>query len=220
MNVLAMETSGKIITVAVSAGTTLIETALDAGFRHAETLMPAVASVLELAGIEPSELDLVACSKGPGSFTALRIGMATAKGIARGAGCDMKAVPTLPLLAAGREHWPGIVVPLMDARKKRVYAAAFQAGKRIAEDSDVPLDDFLASLPGSDPVLATGPDAEVAAGRDRIVIDPLKDSARGRILISAAILALEKEGPDPADVGPLYLRLSEAEEALAGKDGS
>jgi tRNA threonylcarbamoyladenosine biosynthesis protein TsaB len=220
MNVLALETSGKIVTVAVSAGRTLIETALDAGFRHAETLMPAVSAVLDLAGIDPSDLDLVACSKGPGSFTGLRIGMATAKGIARGAGCALKAVPTLPLLAAGREYWPGIVVPVMDARKKRVYSAAFRAGERIAEDADAPLEEFLSSLPGTDPVLATGPDAGLAAGRNRIVVDPLKDSARGRALIKAAVGALQKEGSDPGDVGPLYLRLSEAEEALIGKDGA
>ena len=134
MNTLVLETSGKILTIALGAGDDFLEFVVDRGFRHSETLMPAVAMVLEQAGLEPQSLDLVGCSAGHGSFTGLRIGMATAKGIARGADCPLKAVPTLPLMAAGREHWPGIVVPVMDARKKRVYAAAFRGGERIRED--------------------------------------------------------------------------------------
>ena len=215
MNVLALETSGKIVSVSVITDKNRIETTVDNGFKHGETLMPLVSAVMEFAHIKPAELDLVACSKGPGSFTGLRIGMATAKGIARGAGCALKAVPTLPLFAAGREHWPGFVVPVMDARKKRVYAAAFRAGERIRDDSDVPLSEFLSSLPGDEPILITGFDALIAKDFPRVVIDPLHNSTRGTSLALAAIKALESEGPDSGDVGPLYLRLSEAEAALA-----
>jgi len=214
MNVLALETSGKILTVALKWDEQYQELTINRGFKHGETLMPAVSSLMQLAGISPGDLDLVACSAGPGSFTGLRIGMATAKGIARGAECSLKAVPTLPLLAAGREHWPGVVVPVMDARKKRVYAAAFESGRRIRDDADISLDDFLASLPMGSAVLATGPDAEIASRCDGVIIDSQYASGRGLAMIEMAEAALESEGPDPADLGPIYLRLSEAEEAL------
>lgn len=220
MNVLSLETSGKLVSIALITDNNRIETTIDNGFKHGETLMPLVSAVLELANLAPSDLDLVACSKGPGSFTGLRIGMSTAKGIARGADCALKAIPTLPLLATGREHWPGFVVPVMDARKKRVYAAAFRAGERIREDSDTPLDEFLSSLPGDDPILVTGPDAAITESFSRVIVDPLYDSSRGKALALLAITALKNEGPDPGDLGPLYLRLSEAEKALAEKGES
>jgi tRNA threonylcarbamoyladenosine biosynthesis protein TsaB len=214
MNVLALEASGKVISIALKLENQSFELTVNRGFRHIETLMPSVEALMNLAGIEAEELDLVACSAGPGSFTALRIGMSTAKGIAKGASCALKAVPTLPLLASGREHWPGIVVPVMDARKKRVYTAAFRKGIRIREDQDISLADFLDSLPGDEAVLVTGPDAGIAADFDRVILDPLADSGRGMKLAEEALTALRTDGPDPSDLGPLYLRLSEAEEAL------
>jgi len=214
MNILALETSGRVLTIALKTNDQSLELTVDRGFKHGETIMPAVSLIVGLAGINPEDLNLVSCSAGPGSFTGLRIGMAAAKGIARGADCHLKAVPTLPLLAAEREHWPGIVVPVMDARKNRVYAAAFQAGKRIREDVDMALDEFLLSLPADIQVLVTGPDAGIAAGFDRVTVDPRHASGRGSAMIETAAAALEKDGPDPPDLGPVYLRLSEAEEAL------
>lgn len=214
MNVLSLETSGKIISVGLRFEEQTLELTIDRGFKHSETLMPAIASLMDQAGISPEKLDLVACSAGPGSFTALRIGMATAKGIAKGADCHLKAVPTLALMAAGRQNWPGIVMPVMDARKKRVYAAAFQDGKRIADDTDSALEQFIETLPKNLPILATGADAEITAGMDGIIIDPLYASGRAVALIDMAIESYEIDGPDPADLGPIYLRLSEAEEAL------
>ncbi len=216
MKVLALECSGKILSAALRTPEGLWEISIDAGFRHASNLMETVSALMTLAGEEPSSLDLTACPAGPGSFTALRIGLSTAKGIARGAGCPLKTVPTLPLLASGREHWPGIVMPVMDARKKRVYAAAFRNGERIHPDSDTDLEEFLDKIgrlaSSETPVLATGPDAPLAAGYPGIQVDPLHAAPRAALLVEMASRALEKDGPDPPDIGPLYLRLSEAEE--------
>ena len=216
-NILALESSSRIITAALKSGKEYREILVDAGFRHVETLMPSAAALLELAGLTPSDINLVVCSAGPGSFTGLRIGMAAAKGIARGAACAIKAVPTLPLLAKGREHWPGIVVPLMDARKSRVYTAAFQGGERIADDCDIAFPRFLESLPPNQEILVTGPDARIAEGERNVTVDPLFDSSRGRQMMDMAISLYEKEGGDPSDLGPLYLRLSEAEEKLQNR---
>jgi tRNA threonylcarbamoyladenosine biosynthesis protein TsaB len=117
-------------------------------------------------------------------------------------------------MAAGRDHWPGIVMPVMDARKKRVYTAAFRDGRRIADDIDIALDEFIGSLPEDTPILATGPDANIAADYPGVTIDPLHASGRAVLLIDMALDSYNREGPDPGDIGPVYLRLSEAEEAL------
>ena len=215
MNILAIESSGRAMSVALRTDTGQWLSSVNAGFRHGETLMPAIDGLFALASLSPSELHLVACAAGPGSFTGLRIGMATAKGIARGAGCAIKAVPTLPLLADGREIWPGIVAPVMDARKKRVYAAAFRGGERIADDSDTDLAAFLDSLPSDEKVLVTGPDAAIAAEHSGVVIDPMCGSPRADFMIDRALRDFEREGGDPPDLGPVYIRLSEAEENLA-----
>ncbi len=173
--------------------------------------MPAVDTLLRFTKLSPKDLDLVGCPSGPGSFTGLRIGMATAKGIARGASCALKTVPSLEFLAAGREHWPGIVVPIIDARKKRVYAAAFKNGERVMADCDVDLRTFLRSLPSSQPILVTGPGACMAKAEENIIVDPMHDTARGRQLINLMLKHYQTEGGDSMDTFPTYLRLSEAE---------
>jgi len=212
MNILAIETSGRVMTVAFKSDNGFFEFVVNQGFTYGETLMPAVAKVMEQARMKPSDINLVSCSAGPGSFTGLRIGMATAKGIARGANCSLKAVATLPLLAADREHWPGIVVPLINARKNRVYAAAFRAGQRIQADIDIALDDFMKNLPEGESILVTGYDAGMADSHHRVVIDPLHAAGRGMAMIHMAQSLYMSEGGDPSDIGPHYLRLSEAKQ--------
>ncbi|OQX28930.1 MAG: tRNA (adenosine(37)-N6)-threonylcarbamoyltransferase complex dimerization subunit type 1 TsaB, partial [Spirochaeta sp. LUC14_002_19_P3] len=208
LTVLGMECSGRIVSIALSSHGSFWEISMEAGSRHSEILMPMVAFLLESAGITPKEIHIAACAAGPGTFTGLRIGMAAVKGIVRGTNCIFKTVPTLPLLAAGREHWPGLVVPIMDARKQRVYAAAFQNGKQIIDDCDIALDDFFRSLPSGQKILVTGPDAKRAEGRENITIDPLFHSSRGRPLVEMAAALFETCGEDSREVGPTYLRLS------------
>jgi len=209
-----METSGPVLTVVLDSGGHRIELIIENGLNHVQLLMPAVQSVFEQSKIGPKDLDIVACSAGPGSFTGLRIGMATAKGIARGAACHFKVLPTLDLLAFGREGWPGIVVPIIDARKNRVYTAAFRNGKRIKDYQDIALDSFLDSLAKESTILATGPNAELAEGYERVTIDRLASYGRGAAILDAARKAYEKDGPDSLDTGPVYLRPTEAEIAL------
>jgi tRNA threonylcarbamoyladenosine biosynthesis protein TsaB len=104
------------------------------GPTHSETLLPLIDDLFNLTGVTLKEVDVIAVSCGPGSFTGLRIGAATAMGLARGADLPLVPVPTLCSLAynAGSIINPGdIVVPVMDARRGQVYAAfySFENGR-------------------------------------------------------------------------------------------
>jgi tRNA threonylcarbamoyladenosine biosynthesis protein TsaB len=215
VTILALECSGRVLSAALESEGRREEITVDEGFRHIETLFPALDRLFSAVGVGRGDLELVGCSAGPGSFTALRIGMAAAKGLARGAGCPFKAVRSMEVLARGRESIEGIVAPLMDARKGRVYAAAFRGGERITPDRDIPLTEFLEGLPQEEPVMVTGPDApHLVDGihRTGMTVDPDAAAGRGSALLELAREGFLAAGGDPPDTGPLYLRKSEAEE--------
>jgi tRNA threonylcarbamoyladenosine biosynthesis protein TsaB len=216
MKILAIDSSTEILSVAVTTDAGYAEAALGLGLRHAEQVMGLVDFCLRGAGLERRDLGLVACAKGPGSFTGLRIGMAASKGIAAGLALPWVAVPTLDALAWGYEAFRGAVVPLIDGKKGRVYAAAYLRGRRVTEWLDAPLAELAPLLDTYQDVLFTGPDAdlaqELASQRSGFAIDRRAGSPAARGLAALAAEILERDGPTPTGEGPLYLRPSEAEE--------
>ncbi len=105
---------------------------------HAEILLPLVERLLKKAGLSLREISAFAVSIGPGSFTGLRIGLSTVKGLAYGSNIPVVGVPTLLAIAKRVTDWEGMICPFLDARKKEVYTALFQKKgetlDRIAED--------------------------------------------------------------------------------------
>jgi tRNA threonylcarbamoyladenosine biosynthesis protein TsaB len=223
MNVLALDTSTDILAVALATGEGWSEASLDLGLRHAERLMDLVESCLSRAGLASKDLDLLACAEGPGSFTGLRIGMATVKGMALALGKPWVAVPTLDCLAYGLDAWPGLVVPVVDGKKGRVYSALYRKGRRGSDWLDLPLPGLLSLLDDGAEVLVTGPDAdlleEAAMERGGICLDGRARWPAARALAILARARFEAEGGARDDLGPLYLRPSEAEET-AGVEGA
>jgi len=100
---------------------------------HAQQLMPAVAEVMERAGLEWDELSAIAVGVGPGSFTGLRIGIETARALAVAGGLPLRPVSSLAALAGGIEAAaPGsVVLPLIDAKRSELFAAAYHAGEEL-----------------------------------------------------------------------------------------
>ncbi len=94
---------------------------------HAAELMPAAASCLEQAGLGWEELDVIAVGVGPGAFTGLRIGVATARALAQAHGAELRPVSSLAALAAGIDASPSL--PVIDARRGEVFAALYEAGE-------------------------------------------------------------------------------------------
>ncbi|MBI2359554.1 MAG: tRNA (adenosine(37)-N6)-threonylcarbamoyltransferase complex dimerization subunit type 1 TsaB [Deltaproteobacteria bacterium] len=105
---------------------------------HAEIVLPLIEQLLHSTGLCLADISALAVSIGPGSFTGLRIGLSTVKGLAYGWAIPVVGVPTLEAVAARAAKWEGLICPILDARKKEVYAALFRrmSGRleRLAED--------------------------------------------------------------------------------------
>jgi len=220
MNILAIDSSTDLLAVAVRCSAGWAEASLDVGLRHAERLMALIDRCVEDSGVGKSGIGLVACASGPGSFTGLRIGMSTTKGIAAGLGIPWVAVPTLDCLAWGYEAFRGAVVPIIDGKKGRVYSAIYLRGTRMGSWLDLPLARLAALLDTYPEALVTGPDAELFRGyaseRSGFEIDRRAGSSAARALASLGEEVFRRDGAARADFGPLYLRPSEAEETAMG----
>jgi tRNA threonylcarbamoyladenosine biosynthesis protein TsaB len=228
MNILALDTSDSVISAALSFGGGTGHIEVDSGARHSELLMEIIDGLFKTASMKPEDLELVACMKGPGSFTGLRIGFATAKGLSLALGIPLAAVPTLDCMAHNLSAWPGIVLAVMDAKKDCFFAAFYRSGKLLSGYLDASpamiLGELKAlSLSPGEPLAITGPGAPLLLEKlenleefKKTRSSPLffRDAAfrRGR---SLELLEITRQyniiRDDDLYSGPLYLRKSDAE---------
>jgi len=195
----------------------------------AEIIVPLIKSLLEKTHLAPADLSAIAVSIGPGSFTGLRVGLATAKGIAYSGGLPLIGISTLLALAAGVKDFDGIICSLLDARKNDVYLGLFRrAGKilsRLTDDALLPIDRAIEC--------ARGYQEQTGAALVRIIGDAgdahkqkLTDALGKKIVLSSenqhpsiapqvALLARERLLSESVDelgsLVPVYLRRPEAE---------
>ena len=154
--ILLIETSGPTLSVAIAdGGRVLAERVCNEPRMQASLTAPLVKEVLDALSLKVSDCDAVCVSKGPGSYTGLRVGVSTAKGLAFGASLPLIAIGTLDILASGH---PGVVVPMIDARRMEVYTAVYNAaGERVTpiEAKVIGPDSFADEL-AAGPVLFIG----------------------------------------------------------------
>ena len=141
--ILMIETSTECCSVALSEGAAIVARRVDETPRQQSSLLaPYVAEVLQEAGLTATQLDAVAVSEGPGSYTGLRVGVSTAKGICFGAGVPLIGVDTLQILACQAAGTCDRIVAMLDARRMEVYAAPFSpTGQKLAGTAAVILDE-------------------------------------------------------------------------------
>lgn len=162
MKILALETSAKACSAAVTEGGQILASCYqNTGLTHSRTLMPMVESMLKNAELTMDDLGAVAVAVGPGSFTGIRIGVAAAKGLAFAAGLPAAGVSTLEAMALGLNHMDTLIICAMDARRGQVYNALFEAnsGKliRLCQDRAVGLPELAEELRGDPrPKIAVG----------------------------------------------------------------
>lgn len=210
MNILVFDTSSDLLAAGVRKSGGSLYGHTETGFRHSETLLPAIERCLSASSLTLRDIGLIACSRGPGSFTGLRIGMSTAKGLSLALGIPWVGVPTLDCIALGLGMPERTVVPVLDARKNRLYAAIYRGGLRTSEYLDIAAEGILAAVDGEDEVSFAGPAADLFAdyilerpGFRIEILDP------ERLLSEMAELAeiqYREKGAASEDEAPLYLR--------------
>ena len=169
MEILVIDTSGPVCGVAVLQDEkVLCEYTVQNRNTHSVNLMPMVEAALVSAGIETNDLDAVAAITGPGSFTGVRIGVATAKGLAHGLGIPCIPVDALEALSLSAGEFKGVICPIQDARAGQVYGAAFRDGERLMKDEALKLEEYLDKIiPFGDRFLFLGDGMPVC--RERII---------------------------------------------------
>jgi tRNA threonylcarbamoyladenosine biosynthesis protein TsaB len=212
MNVLAIDSGSEILSLALLYEDTIYEVTLNLGMSHIETLMPAIDTLFKESGSLPDALNLIAVGAGPGSFTGLRIGSATAKGISLATHIPMVSVPSLKAYAYGCEG--EVVLAVLDARKKRFYAELYDKGIKIGNTLDAGASELRKLTTGYLRVMLTGGGAPLLKKElteARYHLDKNWSAGKARFLIDDAIEKFNRSGADPDDSGPDYLRLSDAE---------
>lgn len=138
MYILAIESSGNVASAAVAEDSKILaEYTVNIGKTHSQTLLPMIDRVLGDAEMSVNEMDAIAVSRGPGSFTGLRIGSATAKGLAAAAEIPIVDVPTLEALAVGVGNAGGrLICPVIDARRNEVYTALYEENIKESKGLD------------------------------------------------------------------------------------
>lgn len=127
MKILGLETSAAAASAAVlDDGCLRAEWFVNHGLTHSQTLMPMLEGMMKSIESSPNEMDVFAVSCGPGSFTGLRIGIVTAKGMAYACGKKLIGIPTLDVLANNLPYANGLICPIMDARNNQVYTALYR----------------------------------------------------------------------------------------------
>ena len=198
---------------------------------HSEMMMPQIEQMFKSAEIDPMEVDVFAAAVGPGSFTGVRIGVATAKAMAQAAGKPCVAVSTLEALAHSSRFFDGIVSPILDARRGQVYNALFDSKKgsllRLTEDRALALEDLIMELKTidrdvifmGDGVLAFEDEVRLALG-ERAFFSPKTTSMNlgGAVAEIGARIYKNGGGITYGELVPSYIRLSQAERDLLEKN--
>ena len=150
MKILGIDTSTPIGSVAlIDAENIVAEHTLNIVQAHSSRLMPAIDSVLKWGEVTPKDLDGCAVGIGPGSFTGIRIGVATAKALCYAVDIPIVGVSTLEAIAYNLRWTDGFVCPILDARRSEIYGGIFHGGaewQRLTDDLCLPIDAFLDEL--------------------------------------------------------------------------
>lgn len=225
MQILALDTTALTASAAIwRDGSLVAQYILNSGHTHSTTLLPMIRHMLETSGVFLEDIDRMACSVGPGSFTGIRIGIASVKGLAFGKGKPCLGVSSLEAMAYGLKYANGIVCPVINARRTQYYSALFRVADgivtRLTEDDIVlgaDLNSVLATY--DEPIYLTGDGYESARGfiaHPKLMLTPELYRWPGAFAVAdCAAHIWENASPDtvftPDELTPVYLRKTQAE---------
>jgi tRNA threonylcarbamoyladenosine biosynthesis protein TsaB len=212
MTIVALETSSRPPSIAVRCAERTLALTLEEGRRHASDLLGALESLLAELGVSASSLQVVIVGTGPGSYTGLRVGIATALGLSRGSGAKLQALPSFEALALAHLEEGERGTVLLDARSRQFYGAQYERTAEGVRAIVAPMvcaaDGWRAVLPAADCIVCDDASA-TAAKLDESERTLLRTCTgpEAKHLLPLGIVRLETTGPlDPTEVQPLYLR--------------
>jgi len=213
MKILAFDTSTKYLSIAlVEDGRVAARFHEDMGIRHSEVLAPKIGELAGEAGWKIGDIGLISAGIGPGSFTGLRIGVATAKGIAAVTGCRVIGIPSMDAMLSEVPESVRSFAPLLDARKEKVYSSIYETSegrrKKIRGPELVTIDRLLSELGEKVVFFGDGIDRY----RETIekcpfaeINDDIDWYPRAEEIARLGVERSKGETVDPADLEPLYL---------------
>lgn len=216
--ILSIDSSAVSASVALTDNESVIKSEfINTGLTHSETLMPMIKRVAD--GVDLSELDAIAVTVGPGSFTGVRIGVATVKGIAFTNNIPCIGVSTLEAIAYNFSDKNCIVCAVMDARRMQFYNAVFSINDgvvtRLCSDRAIDINDLREDISKYENVIIAGDGAKLCY--DNLSLDNVMLADDGHIFqnaVSVAMCAKNKEKISHSALVPVYLRQSQAEREL------
>jgi len=227
MNILAVDTSSLVATVAVMNEEKLLgEYTINSPMTHSQKLMPIIDELLSTLDLSMDDVDMIAVSRGPGSFTGVRIGISTVKGLAHPRNIPIIGVSSLEGLAYNLSYGEELICPIMDARRSQVYTGVYKWVdynlKTIVDEAPLTINELIDKLKNREERVIFLGDG-LTRYKDEI-IDSLGDKAlfapcflnmqRASSIAQLAFDKLDKEGLEPKsyhNITPVYLRKSEAE---------
>lgn len=220
MLILAFESSAKAASVALVRDDELVAQSTQcSALTHSCTLLPMAEDMLKNCNIRLDEVDMFACAHGPGSFTGIRIGVATVKGMAWAAEKPCIGVSTLEAMAWHGVAVGGVICPVMDARRSQVYNALFEIRDgipvRLTPDRAISLEELANDVSGLQvPVTLVGDGCVITSAFFRekgIAFSLLPSNLSFQSAWGVAMATKGKPAGDSASLLPVYLRLSQAE---------
>jgi len=234
MKIFAIDTTVKTAAAAlVEDGKLIVEYSLNTD-THSTTLLPMISAILEHSGTKVSDIDLFAVSAGPGSFTGVRIGVSTVKGLAFADNIPCAGVSSLEALAMNFTGIRGTIVPVINARNRMVYTAKFisdgtNAPERLTVDEQLPIAELLEQLNGADdPVYFTGDAYEILLAEENrpkntaVTPEKLRFPSGYGVAVAAEHIWNAEEDKNvflESRLAPIYLRKSQAERERDEKNG-
>ena len=212
--ILCIETATRSCSVALAKDGNLLQFKEEVSeqYSHSEQLTHFIESLLKEQGIALSDLDAIAVSKGPGSYTGLRIGVSTAKGLCYALDKPLIAISTLEAIASGMEkQCPNkVYCPMIDARRMEVYTAFFQAGKQLTDiEAHIVETDSFSKMLAKEEVLFFGDGAdkcqEIITHKNATFIPAVYPSAKDMVAVAQKAF-VQQQFEDVAYFEPYYLK--------------
>ena len=227
MKILAIDASGTVASAAiVNEDKVIAEYTVNYKITHSQTLMPMTESILKITETQLKDIDYIACACGPGSFTGLRIGAASVKGLALGLDKKIIPIPTLDAIAYNLYPTSSLIVPIMDARRNQVYTSIYSCTKgfeRLCDHIACDIDDIISqALSLSDDIIFLGDGVPVYKEKlmiPGISLAPVHSNMQRAAVLGALALQNTDKAIEGKDLELMYLRKSQAEREREEKEG-